>query len=112
MRHQYQFEIAEWKDTIRHIDTMALIRRAAKRYIDVREDIDPSLDREWHWEEGPFGGYFLTSRSYRLLAKKVEEAEHDYRKRFWEAREGWLKVVTAIAAVIAAVASVYNVVRK
>ena len=107
MRDQFRFEMSDWEDTIRHIDTLKLMRRAANRYIDISEDIDPSPDHEKHWEEGQFGSYFLASRSYRLLAKKVEQAEYDYRKRFWESHEAWLKVITLIASVIAAIASVY-----
>jgi len=106
-----QFECGEYGDEIQRIDSLEIIRRAERCYIDVA-DLPLPQNVKHAWVQGNHGTWYLHPKIFRELAKLVEAAEHERSKRAIERRDFWLKIFTATVAAIAAVASMINLMRK
>jgi len=107
-----QFECSEYDDKIQRIDSLELTSRARRCHIDVEDLGLPPEPHSSHWIQGRHGTWFIHPKSLRLLAKAVEEAEHQRAKRRVERSEFWWKLITAIGAVAAAIASALNLYRN
>jgi hypothetical protein len=103
------FECSEYTDEIRRIESLAWIARAEIVHLSVY-DIPSANEHEEHWETGPHGTRYLSDRVLRTLQKQVEDAEYERDRRRREGREIWIKYVTGGAAVLAAAASIANLI--
>lgn len=108
---QRHFECSEYTDEIQRLDSLELIRRAERCFIDVY-DFSPSGEYNELWDQGRHGTLYLHQKIFRNLSKAVEIAEYERAKRNFEQRDFWLKIFTAGFAAFAAVASGINLVRK
>ncbi len=104
-----QFECSEYTDEIRRIESLAWIARAETVHLSVY-DIPLANEHEEHWETGPHSTRYLSDRAFRTLQKQVEDAEYERDRRRREGREIWIKYVTGGAAVLAAAASIANLI--
>ena len=112
IEHRRQFECSEYDDKIQRIDSLELTSRARNCHIDVSDIGPPSEGEPSHWTQGNHGTWFLHPRSFRALAKAVEEAEYQRAKRKLELKDFWWKLITAIAAIVGAGAGIWNLLRK
>lgn len=103
------FECSEFTDEIRRIESLAWIARAENVHLSVH-DIPLANEHEEHWEIGPHGTRYLSDRVFRTLKKQVEDAEYERDRRWREGREIWIKYLTAGAALLAAAASIANLI--
>jgi hypothetical protein len=103
------FECSEYLDEIRHIESQKWIARAENVHLSVY-DIALLNDHEKHWDTGPHGSRYLADRVFRTLKKQVEDAEYERNRRKRESRELWIKYITAGAALLAAAASITNLI--
>jgi len=103
-----RFECSEYSDQVRSLESHQWMRRAEKVHLSVY-DI-PLIEHEELWETGPHGTGYLSDRVLRSLQKQVEDAEYERDRRGREGREIWIKYVTGGAALLAAAASIANLI--
>jgi hypothetical protein len=104
---QRHFECAEFDDEVLHIESQEWLARAGSVHISVY-DIPLAGEHEGHWATGPYGDRYLSDKVFRLLKKQVEDAEYERDRRKREQREVRIKYFTATAALLAALASIAN----
>ena len=99
------------------LETEELTRRGAKvnvwvRDIPLPEGItrsgDPDAEPEWPWKFAADYSEYIPSDILSKFRKLVEDAEYEKARRRREGRELWVKYFTAIAATLAALASLAN----
>ena len=100
-------ECSLFEDQIKEMDSSQLNFRAGRCHIDLSDFL---LEEGFasHWEEGVHGSRYIRDKSFRELSKAVEIAEHDAKRRKIDVRDSWFKIGTAIAATMAAIASILN----
>lgn len=114
--HQHWMNVSEWGDPdfdeswegLQVIETQRWLKRARRVHLGL--DSIPLPDgRTSHWEPGRFSpdGY-VPDATLRQLKVLVEAAEGERITRRKDGAELWTKWITAIAAVVAAIASVWN----
>lgn len=106
-----QFFCAQFDEEILGLDSRALVARAKRLHIEV-SDLGLPQGHDDHWILGVHGAWFLHPKSLEALSRMVEEAEYQRPERKIAVRDFWWKAVVAIAAVVAAIASLLNLARQ
>ena len=92
----------EEHDEFMVLETEHWLERGRKVHVSV---VDVPLEgEESYWKEGLSGSYIQWQYLHKLKPK-IEEAEYIRKKRRYDFGEHWLKWLTAIGAIIAAIAS-------
>jgi hypothetical protein len=91
-----------------YLETKEWVRRAERVHISPSHDIPLPSNGKAHWQRSYDGSTYLKDESLRKLKKLVEDAEYEKSRRKREGRELWIKWFTAIAAGLAALASIGN----
>jgi hypothetical protein len=94
-------------DEIHCLETRGWPKRGDRVHLSI-DDIPLAEGQTSHWRYACNGESYIVADSLRKFKEKVEEREYEYSRRRRERREMWVKWATAIAAVIAAAASVAN----
>lgn len=98
-------------DQLEQVRSRKLVRRADRVLVGLDEIPLPQGETA-HWTEGSWNTSFLTPKSFRALLRRVEDAEYERAKRKREEREAKVKLYTAVAATIAAIAGLLNLVLR
>jgi len=94
-------------EEIQCIETRMLTKRGDAVHVSVT-DLPVPEGQTSHWQNARDGQLYLNSEALRKFRKMVEDAEYERCKRKREAWEVRIKWVTAVAAVLAAAASLFN----
>ena len=94
-------------DEIHCLESRGWPKRGHRVHLSI-DDIPLPEGQSSHWGSAKDGKPYILSESLRKFKEIVEGREYEYRRRKREGREMWIKRVTAGAAVIAATASLAN----
>jgi len=83
------------------------MKRADRVHVTTAEIPLPE-NSESHWQTAYDGDRFLPYHTLAKFKRAVEAAEYERSKRRRERNELWVKYFTALAATVAALASVYT----
>ena len=101
-------DFPEMQEDLLCIDTAKWVRRADRVHISPGEIPLPE-GCESHWVTAYDGDTFLRPGTLCRLQKMVEDREHEMKRRSREGHELGIKWFTAVAAAVAAAASLWNV---
>lgn len=99
------------ENKIERIKSLELTKRAERVLVGLDEIPLPEGETS-HWTQGDSGTRFLDPKSFRALARRVQDAEYEREKRKREEREAKIKLYTATAATVAAVTGFLNLLLK
>lgn len=89
-------------------ETRYWLKRAYKVHVSV-QDV-PLGDLDSHWDTAYDGERYIQYNSLRKLKKLIEDAEYENKKRSREGSEIFIKYFTALAALVAALTAIANLI--
>lgn len=104
---QQQEDSFQFAEEILNLDSHEILRRGLVCHISLTDFQLPDGATS-HWETGNYGARYINPKTLREFTKTVEAAEYERAKRRNELNDFRLKVVTAIFAALAAIASILN----